>query len=379
MATKRGRKSNRTVPYDPEFVENWTIARLQQELHLLNVPYRSCSKRMELVKKLKEAQAALRGAVSQHAPSDAIASHDAPRQDGRQTGSPERADSTSLRNMISSLADSVNTLQNCYCRLENSVLTLTQSRSVQPTSAAAAGSSRQMATDGIRAPTPTTHVANSPLMHPGSTLAAVTEEFTLDSAYRKLQEESIPSGDSADVQIQTAGTSSRCTTNSMSAYGLIDDELNTAVDSLWNHALSEKTLATYKSGLNCFVTFLVMRGIACAANSLPIVDEDLLIFFVTYCQEALCLKFDTIKLYLAGIRFHYIKLNLGDPLANTMRLNYILRGIKRTQVNFSNKRLPITFKLLNHMCITISSSQGLFEPFVKKCYAVFFKQLFMVF
>lgn len=148
----------------------------------------------------------------------------------------------------------------------------------------------------------------------------------------------------------------------MSTSYVPDDELIGAVDCLWEAALSDKTQATYKSGLNCFLTFVLMRGIQCASNSLPDINEDLLILFVTHCHQALQFKFDTIKAYLAGIRYHYIKNNLGDPLGNTLRLHYILRGIKKTQATVTIKRLPITFKLLQHMCFTLTSPLGVFSP-----------------
>lgn len=154
-----------------------------------------------------------------------------------------------------------------------------------------------------------------------------------------------------------------------------NDELSKEVDCLWDEALSRRTLATYQSGLNCFLTFALMRGFQFPVNSLPQVSEDVLLLFVAYCQKVLCLKYDTIKLYLSGIRFHYIRRNFVDPTANTLRLSYILRAIKRTQINCSIKRLPITIGLLKHMCATISSS-GMFEPFTDLMLCCAFKTAF---
>jgi len=105
-----------------------------------------------------------------------------------------------------------------------------------------------------------------------------------------------------------------------------------------------------------------MLGITFPKDSLPSVDEELLILFVTHCKTALKLKYDTIKLYLSGIRFHYIQNNFGDPTNNTLRLSYILRAIKKSQVNTTVKRLPITFSILSHLCNILK--QGIFEPFI---------------
>lgn len=47
------------------------------------------------------------------------------------------------------------------------------------------------------------------------------------------------------------------------------------------------------------------------ANCLPMVNESLLVYFVTHCKSVLKLKYETIKLYLAGIRFYYIRQVMG--------------------------------------------------------------------
>lgn len=111
-------------------------------------------------------------------------------------------------------------------------------------------------------------------------------------------------------------------------------------------------------------------------NSLPPVSEDLLIRFVTYCHTALSLKFDTIKLYLAGVRFHYIRYNFGDPLTYTTRLSYILRAIKKNRVGDTFKRFPITCDVLTKLCSVLSSTRGVFEPFIDRMLICVFKTAF---
>lgn len=49
MAPKRTRKSTRAAPYNPELLENWTLATLKEELRRLSVPFRESSKRTVLV------------------------------------------------------------------------------------------------------------------------------------------------------------------------------------------------------------------------------------------------------------------------------------------------------------------------------------------
>ncbi len=63
------------------------------------------------------------------------------------------------------------------------------------------------------------------------------------------------------------------------------------------------------------------------------------------------LKHQTIKCYLSGIRHAQIALGHGDPFANQSmpRLEYVLKGIKRSQADHSKPRLPITVDLLRKM------------------------------
>ncbi|CAG2198396.1 unnamed protein product [Mytilus edulis] len=97
-------------------------------------------------------------------------------------------------------------------------------------------------------------------------------------------------------------------------------------------------------------------------NSVPIIDEDCLIYFVTYCKNSLKLAHATIKLYLAGIRHNYLRIGHPDPLSNCARLECILRGIKKSQNNVKQKRLPITSQILKQLCCMLK--QGVFSPFV---------------
>ena len=82
-----------------------------------------------------------------------------------------------------------------------------------------------------------------------------------------------------------------------------------------------------------------------------------------YCQTVLHLRHDTIKLYLAGIKFNYIKFNNVNILADNLQLPYILKAVKRTQCNIpTGLRLPITFNILCDLCNTLT--RGLHSPAV---------------
>ncbi|CAG2224015.1 unnamed protein product [Mytilus edulis] len=180
-----------------------------------------------------------------------------------------------------------------------------------------------------------------------------------------------------DDEVQSLGTTCKRDTNSLSASLRADDGLNLKIDELWDASLSESTRLTYKSAFKCFRTFLVMNGQPCSEVNLPYVKEDLLVYFVTYCQKALNLKHQTIKLYLAGVRHYYIRFLGYDPMANAIRLPVILRGIKKSQNNVVQERLPITSSILNKLCALLS--KGIFSPVLDLMFQCAFKMAFFGF
>ena len=126
-----------------------------------------------------------------------------------------------------------------------------------------------------------------------------------------------------------------------------------------NSALSTATMRTYHTALQCFLTFVTMCGIVYTPGTLPIVSEDIMLHFCTYCQQVLNLKYCTIKLYLAGVKYYYVCKGYVDPTANRNRLNYVLRGIQKSQDNTKKVRLPITFTILQEMCELLG--KGVFD------------------
>ena len=147
-----------------------------------------------------------------------------------------------------------------------------------------------------------------------------------------------------------AGTSSRSRTNDMSTSFRVDDVLKENVNKLWMSSVSMNTRSVYYRGLQCLLNFLLLSGIIIEQTSLPHLNEDVLIYFVTYCHSNLKLKWATIKLYLAGVRFHYLEAGYENPFHSVDRLQCIIRGIKRSQQSTTKPRLPIDIKVLNDIC-----------------------------
>ena len=101
------------------------------------------------------------------------------------------------------------------------------------------------------------------------------------------------------------------------------------MERLWNAAICDSTKRVYRTALQYFMTFLILSGMTVPKSGLPRSNEEHLLFCVTHCQKALMLKSQTINLYLAGIRFHYIKAGQQDITSGAKRLKYILREIKK--------------------------------------------------
>ncbi|XP_069141368.1 uncharacterized protein [Argopecten irradians] len=163
-----------------------------------------------------------------------------------------------------------------------------------------------------------------------------------------------------DGQIQTPSTNGRQHSHSLPTNLQAGDDLKEHIDSLWEASISPRTAAVYKTAINLFLHFVTLCGLFVPEDKLPCIDEDILIRFVSYCDKALLLKCATIKLYLAGIRFSYLRSGATNPLANCERLQYILKGVKKQQQGTATTRLPITFDILRKICDLLRN--GVFSP-----------------
>ena len=99
---------------------------------------------------------------------------------------------------------------------------------------------------------------------------------------------------------------------------------------------------------------------------------------MAHCFSFLQLKYSTIKTYLAGIRFAYIKTSYQDPCCFVngwpfLYLQTILKAVKKSQV--VKARLPITAEILSKMCNVLRSGfLGPYEDLVLEtafCLALF--------
>ncbi|XP_071100692.1 uncharacterized protein [Haliotis cracherodii] len=164
---------------------------------------------------------------------------------------------------------------------------------------------------------------------------------------------------------QVPSTSSHCRTcsrnmsTSMSAHLTASPDL----DVLWSQAVSKATRAVYRAGVQAFLTFMAMCGFVWQPRVLPPLSEDSLLLFVAHCHQRLHLRYTTIKSYLCGVRFTYLRHNVPNPWCsrNLLRVETIMKAIKKEQGVNPSVRLPITVDILQQIWITLE--KGLFSPF----------------
>ena len=406
------------VRYDPELPENWTINRLKEELRNRNVTFPINARRMFLVRLLRSSNISVpteRNAtnnvepVSTHA--DALLGSARSQHASLQNNNGRDERDKTLTEIVSMLTNTVHTLQQNVTNLTSKVNNLvTNSYSVGPSSVrghtssnennladSVSNSARQPSEDSISSFTLDTAFRafnspdNRPHQFPSAAAGSEEQARTFTRTARGYSAESLPFVESIspqirkniiqDDQVPEDGPGSRFIGNTLPATINVVDELNEQVEELWDASLSENTKHVYKTGISCFLNFLIMSRLVdnCTVQGhlYPQISEDHLILFVTHCKNVLKLQHDTIRLYLAGVRYHYVRRNNVDPLSSQSRLNYILRGVKKTQINKSIDRLPITASVLKQLCMILA--KGVFSPFLDSMLQCVFKMAFFGF
>jgi len=121
--------------------------------------------------------------------------------------------------------------------------------------------------------------------------------------------------------------------------------LNDTVLELFLAGLADSTRQTCKSGAHQYLEFCNLFSAHAAVTPFP-VSEVIPTYFVPYLFKE-DLTGGTIKSYLAAVRHAQISLGLGDPRMGDMpRLEYVIKGIKRSTAHPARKRLPIAPDIL---------------------------------
>ena len=108
--------------------------------------------------------------------------------------------------------------------------------------------------------------------------------------------------------------------------------------------LAPSTRKAYASGQRKFVEFCRQAGKLHSNGSPCPADEWTLCLFVSFLADSI--QHSSIKVYLSAVRSLHIEQGFPDPLLNCLRLQRVLRGVKRSQGSPAAQRLPITDSLL---------------------------------
>ena len=106
-------------------------------------------------------------------------------------------------------------------------------------------------------------------------------------------------------------------------------------------ALASNTKKTYSSGMRQFLTFCRQINIT---PKYPL-DEDTLIYFSVFMARSV--QHGTIKNYLSAVKHYHSSNGHALALKTFLRLQLVLRGIKRVQGTNTKVRRPITLSILH--------------------------------
>ena len=108
--------------------------------------------------------------------------------------------------------------------------------------------------------------------------------------------------------------------------------------------LAPSTRRAYASGQRKFVEFCRQAGKLHSNGSPCPADEWTLCLFVSFLADSI--QHSSIEVYLSAVRSLHIEQGFPDPLLHCLRLQRVLRGVKRSQGSPAARRLPITDSLL---------------------------------
>ena len=128
-------------------------------------------------------------------------------------------------------------------------------------------------------------------------------------------------------------------------------------DEFFAKGLAKSTLKSYQSGIRRYKSFCTSLG----RPSIPITEDTLAAFVATLAKEGV--SHASLRVYLSALRHHQIESGHGDPgIPRMAQLEYILKGIKRDNVQSSNSRKdrqPITPSILSRLFSVWESSPDL--------------------
>ena len=110
------------------------------------------------------------------------------------------------------------------------------------------------------------------------------------------------------------------------------------------NGLAPATCSSYASSQRRFIDFCTqLRRLGPYGSPCP-TEEWTLCLFITHLAQSVC--HTTIEVYLSAVRALHIEQGFADPLVNCLRLQRVLRGIKRSRGDSRATRHPVTASTL---------------------------------
>ena len=134
--------------------------------------------------------------------------------------------------------------------------------------------------------------------------------------------------------------------------------------------LAPSTRRSYASGQRKFIQFCSQMGRIHASGSPCPADEWTLCLFVTFLSQSI--HHSSIKVYLSAVRALHVKQGFCDPLQGCLRLERVVRGIKRSQGERNSNRLPVTDHILLSIHRHLDVAQADHVMFWAACCVAFF-------
>ena len=134
-----------------------------------------------------------------------------------------------------------------------------------------------------------------------------------------------------------------------------------------DNSLATRTLSQYERGFSSYKNFLIMSGLIWDNNlEKPPLSEETLIHYATHCHKMLNIKCSTIKLYICGICYKYLRSGSQSLFSSSCslklyRLEAIYKGIIKSENKNVRERFPITYTMLAKMCSFLQ--KGVFSPY----------------
>ena len=154
-------------------------------------------------------------------------------------------------------------------------------------------------------------------------------------------------------KVPNASTSSRCrpSRNPSNHVATLRDDIQQYIQL----SIAISTQQTYSAGEKRFIDFIQLYQPRGPRHLLP-ASEDVLVQFSAYLAKSI--KHSSIKNYLAAVRHLHIRNGFKLDFNKMLRLQLVLRGIKRSQGESIRVRLPITVHHLKlfHMMLAIPTT-----------------------